>query len=86
MLEALLKTTKRRRLMQIPSANTDGCDVALWRDADGEFYWLWTGSLKVVTKLEGDLASFITHFPAHLRLCIMNDQTGKFVKILPVAN
>lgn len=70
--------------MPMPKAGTEGCDVALWRE-DGEVYWMWVKSQRSY-RLRGDLSKFIRTFPEDLRLCIMNDETGKFVKILPVAN
>lgn len=70
--------------MHIPTASTEGCDVALWRDGR-DYYWM-SSALTEPQRLTGSLSKFITDFPETLTLCIMNDRTGKFVKILPVAN
>lgn len=70
--------------MHIPTASTEGCDIALWKE--GVEVYIMHVKHGAIYLLDGDLADFITNFPEHLNLCIMNDATGKFVKILPVAN
>lgn len=71
--------------MNIPNVDVAGCDVVLWRE-NGEIYILDVRSGEIGRMYEGRLAPFISEFPEHLTLCIMNDATGKAVRISPLAN
>jgi glycerate-2-kinase len=71
--------------VNIPDVDLTGCDVLLWKEGD-EIYWLDVWRKEVSTVREGMLAAAIEHFPRHKTLCIMNDKTGKPVRISPLAN
>lgn len=77
--------TGLRQTMKVPQVDLAGCDVFLWRDGD-EFYWLETKTGEISQVREGWLAELIQTFPVDRALCIMNDQTGKPVRISPLAN
>lgn len=71
--------------MKVPEVDLAGCDVLLWKEGE-EIYVLEPDTGKISRVRSGKLGEFIENFPRELTMCIMNDQTGKPVRISPLAN
>lgn len=71
--------------MKVPNVDLAGCDAFLWREE--ETIYCYTVETRIIARVRTNmLASFIESFPRNLTLCIMNDETGRPVRISPLAN